>query len=106
MRKDIQMAYQSGRHFLQIPGPANVPDRVLRAMAAPTIDHRGRSPRTRVHRGSPAFQAVARNRASSSRVGAVAGPGLVTDSAAAAFALRAAAVSAAPAASAAMKAPL
>jgi alanine-glyoxylate transaminase/serine-glyoxylate transaminase/serine-pyruvate transaminase len=31
----------SGRHFLQIPGPTNVPDRVLRAMAAPTIDHRG-----------------------------------------------------------------
>src|SRR5580692_9476414 len=35
------MTYQSGRHFLQIPGPTNVPDRVLRAMAAPTIDHRG-----------------------------------------------------------------
>jgi len=35
------MAYQSGRHFLQIPGPTNVPDRVLRAMAKPTIDHRG-----------------------------------------------------------------
>src|SRR5207247_10701464 len=32
--------HQSGRHFLQIPGPANVPDRVLRAMAQPTIDHR------------------------------------------------------------------
>lgn len=32
---------QSGRHFLQIPGPTNVPDRVLRAMAQPTIDHRG-----------------------------------------------------------------
>ena len=32
--------YQSGRHFLQIPGPTNVPDRVLRAMARPTIDHR------------------------------------------------------------------
>ncbi|GIF00079.1 pyridoxal-phosphate-dependent aminotransferase family protein [Paractinoplanes rishiriensis] len=31
----------SGRHFLQIPGPTNTPDRVLRAMAAPTIDHRG-----------------------------------------------------------------
>jgi alanine-glyoxylate transaminase/serine-glyoxylate transaminase/serine-pyruvate transaminase len=31
----------SGRHFLQIPGPTNVPDRVLRAIAAPTIDHRG-----------------------------------------------------------------
>jgi alanine-glyoxylate transaminase/serine-glyoxylate transaminase/serine-pyruvate transaminase len=30
-----------GRHFLQIPGPSNVPDRVLRAMAKPTIDHRG-----------------------------------------------------------------
>src|SRR2546421_5213254 len=43
------MAYQSGRHFLQIPGPTNVPDRVLRAMAAPTIDHRG-----------PEFAALAR----------------------------------------------
>jgi alanine-glyoxylate transaminase/serine-glyoxylate transaminase/serine-pyruvate transaminase len=32
---------QSGRHFLQIPGPTNVPERVLRAMARPTIDHRG-----------------------------------------------------------------
>lgn len=32
---------RTGRHFLQIPGPTNVPDRILRAMAAPTIDHRG-----------------------------------------------------------------
>jgi alanine-glyoxylate transaminase/serine-glyoxylate transaminase/serine-pyruvate transaminase len=32
---------RSGRHFLQIPGPTNVPDRVLRAMDRPTIDHRG-----------------------------------------------------------------
>jgi alanine-glyoxylate transaminase / serine-glyoxylate transaminase / serine-pyruvate transaminase len=31
----------SGRHFLQIPGPTNVPDRVLQAIAQPTIDHRG-----------------------------------------------------------------
>jgi len=31
----------SGRHFLQIPGPTNVPDRILRAMSAPPIDHRG-----------------------------------------------------------------
>jgi alanine-glyoxylate transaminase/serine-glyoxylate transaminase/serine-pyruvate transaminase len=31
----------AGRHFLQIPGPTNVPDRVLRAMDLPTIDHRG-----------------------------------------------------------------
>jgi alanine-glyoxylate transaminase/serine-glyoxylate transaminase/serine-pyruvate transaminase len=31
----------SGRHFLQIPGPTNVPDRVLRAIDSPTIDHRG-----------------------------------------------------------------
>ena len=30
-----------GRHFLQIPGPSPVPDRVLRAMSLPTIDHRG-----------------------------------------------------------------
>ncbi len=44
------MTYQSGRHFLQIPGPTNVPDRVLRAMAAPTIDHRG-----------PEFAALARH---------------------------------------------
>jgi alanine-glyoxylate transaminase/serine-glyoxylate transaminase/serine-pyruvate transaminase len=35
------MNHRTGRHFLQIPGPTNVPDRVLRAMAAPTIDHRG-----------------------------------------------------------------
>jgi alanine-glyoxylate transaminase / serine-glyoxylate transaminase / serine-pyruvate transaminase len=39
----------SGRHFLQIPGPTNVPDRILRAIAQPTIDHRG-----------PAFAALAR----------------------------------------------
>jgi len=31
---------QSGRHFLQIPGPTNVPDRILRAIDHPTIDHR------------------------------------------------------------------
>ncbi len=31
----------SGRHFLQIPGPGNVPDRILRAIDHPTIDHRG-----------------------------------------------------------------
>lgn len=31
----------SGRHFLQIPGPSNVPDTVLRAISMPTIDHRG-----------------------------------------------------------------
>lgn len=41
--------YHSGRHFLQIPGPTNVPDRVLRAMSYPTIDHRG-----------PEFQALGR----------------------------------------------
>ena len=35
------MAYPSSRHFLQIPGPTNVPDRVLRAIDRPTIDHRG-----------------------------------------------------------------
>ena len=35
------MRHSTGRHFLQIPGPTNVPDRVLRAMDNPTIDHRG-----------------------------------------------------------------
>jgi hypothetical protein len=40
---------QPGRHFLQIPGPTNVPDRVLGTIALPTIDHRG-----------PAFEALAR----------------------------------------------
>ncbi|MGH7067608.1 MAG: pyridoxal-phosphate-dependent aminotransferase family protein, partial [Acetobacteraceae bacterium] len=33
--------WRPGRHFLQIPGPTNVPERVLRAIAQPTIDHRG-----------------------------------------------------------------
>jgi alanine-glyoxylate transaminase/serine-glyoxylate transaminase/serine-pyruvate transaminase len=36
-----RLVYRPGRHFLQIPGPTNVPDRVLRAIDAPTIDHRG-----------------------------------------------------------------
>ena len=35
------MSHRAGRHFLQIPGPTNVPDRVLRAMDRATIDHRG-----------------------------------------------------------------
>ena len=43
------MAGHTGRHFLQIPGPTNVPDRVLRALSAPTMDHRG-----------PEFAALAR----------------------------------------------
>lgn len=35
------MSRRAGRHFLQIPGPSNIPDRVLRAMDRPIIDHRG-----------------------------------------------------------------
>ena len=35
------MSKQSGRHILQIPGPTNIPDRVLRAISQPIIDHRG-----------------------------------------------------------------
>jgi alanine-glyoxylate transaminase / serine-glyoxylate transaminase / serine-pyruvate transaminase len=35
------MPRKAGRHFLQIPGPTNVPDRVLRAIDFPTMDHRG-----------------------------------------------------------------
>jgi len=35
------MTHKAGRHFLQIPGPTNVPDRVLRAIDSATVDHRG-----------------------------------------------------------------
>ena len=35
------MSYTSGRHFLQIPGPSNIPERILRAIDQPIIDHRG-----------------------------------------------------------------
>jgi len=35
------MSRRAGRHFLQIPGPTNVPDRILRAIDFPTMDHRG-----------------------------------------------------------------
>jgi alanine-glyoxylate transaminase / serine-glyoxylate transaminase / serine-pyruvate transaminase len=38
---NVAMSFKSGRHFLQIPGPTNVPDRILRSLARPTIDHRG-----------------------------------------------------------------
>jgi alanine-glyoxylate transaminase/serine-glyoxylate transaminase/serine-pyruvate transaminase len=37
----LSAPHRAGRHFLQIPGPTNVPDRILRAIAQPTIDHRG-----------------------------------------------------------------
>ena len=37
----ISNTFKPGRHFLQIPGPTNIPDRVLRAMDQPIIDHRG-----------------------------------------------------------------
>src|SRR6266436_4619429 len=40
-REGRQMTLHTGRHFLQIPGPTNVPDRVLRAMDMPPLDHRG-----------------------------------------------------------------
>src|SRR5258708_27396018 len=40
-RGDDPMTVHTGKHFLQIPGPTNVPDRVLRAMDMPTIDRRG-----------------------------------------------------------------
>ena len=33
--------YKAGRHFLQVPGSTNIPDRVLRAMDFPAMDHRG-----------------------------------------------------------------
>ena len=37
----MKKKYMPGKHFLQLPGPSNVPDRILRAMDYPTIDHRG-----------------------------------------------------------------
>src|SRR3989442_3276894 len=40
-RAGFSMSRNAGRHFLQIPGPTNVPDRVLRAIDFPTMDHRG-----------------------------------------------------------------
>ena len=40
-RFQVTNVYRAGRHFLQIPGPTNVPDRILRAIDRPTIDHRG-----------------------------------------------------------------
>jgi alanine-glyoxylate transaminase/serine-glyoxylate transaminase/serine-pyruvate transaminase len=39
--QEANMSRSAGRHFLQIPGPTNVPDRVLRAIDFPTMDHRG-----------------------------------------------------------------
>jgi hypothetical protein len=52
--------HSSGRHFLQIPGPSPVPDRILRAMSLPTIDHRG-----------PEFGALGLHRLSRLRHGSV-----------------------------------
>src|ERR1700737_4230913 len=40
-REGRHMTLHTGRHFLQIPGPTNIPDRVLRAMDMPAMDHRG-----------------------------------------------------------------
>ncbi|MGD1091019.1 MAG: aminotransferase class V-fold PLP-dependent enzyme [Bryobacteraceae bacterium] len=40
-RLDKLMPYSSGRQFVQLPGPTNVPERILRATSRPTIDHRG-----------------------------------------------------------------
>jgi alanine-glyoxylate transaminase/serine-glyoxylate transaminase/serine-pyruvate transaminase len=41
MTTPLSSSFRAGRHFLQIPGPSNVPDRILRAMNRATIDHRG-----------------------------------------------------------------
>ena len=57
------MSHASGRHFLQIPGPTNVPERVLRAMAAPTIDHRGPAFRGLTREVLAGMAAVVRTRA-------------------------------------------
>ena len=49
-RRNAAPRRKAGRHFLQVPGPSNVPDRILRAVDRPVIDHRG-----------PEFQALARS---------------------------------------------
>ena len=56
------MPHVSGRHFLQIPGPTNVPEGVLRAMAAPTIDHRGPEFAALTHEVLAGMAAVIRTR--------------------------------------------
>ncbi|MFD7537676.1 MULTISPECIES: alanine--glyoxylate aminotransferase family protein [unclassified Streptomyces] len=52
------MPSRTGRHFLQIPGPTDIPDRVRRAIAAPTIDHRGPDFAELTLRLLPALEAV------------------------------------------------
>ncbi|NNF12367.1 MAG: aminotransferase class V-fold PLP-dependent enzyme [Gemmatimonadetes bacterium] len=52
------MSYKSGRHFLQLPGPTNTPERVLRAMSKPTIDHRGAEFKELTHRLLEGLSAV------------------------------------------------
>ena len=59
--------HPTGRHFLQIPGPSPVPDRILRAISLPTIDHRG-----------PEFAALG-TRVSQGVSSAIAGQGTVAD---------------------------
>jgi alanine-glyoxylate transaminase/serine-glyoxylate transaminase/serine-pyruvate transaminase len=54
----LQMPQRRGRHFLQIPGPTNVPDRVLRALAQPTIDHRGPAFARLAHETTDGLKAV------------------------------------------------
>src|ERR1700735_5416450 len=49
-RRTQHVTLHTGRHFLQIPGPSHVPDRVLRAMDRAVLDHRG-----------PEFQALGRS---------------------------------------------
>ena len=57
------MPRQSGRHFLQIPGPTNIPGRILRAMSAPTIDHRGPEFETITHEILAGLKSVFKTRA-------------------------------------------
>ncbi|MFI6642708.1 pyridoxal-phosphate-dependent aminotransferase family protein [Streptomyces sp. NPDC050504] len=52
------MTLRTGRHFLQIPGPTNVPEQVLRAMSAPVVDHRGPEFADLTHRLLPALAEV------------------------------------------------
>jgi alanine-glyoxylate transaminase/serine-glyoxylate transaminase/serine-pyruvate transaminase len=60
----LEATVHTGRHFLQIPGPSNVPDRVLRAIDRPVMDHRGAEFATIVKESLESMRAVVQTRGS------------------------------------------
>ena len=60
----LEVTVHTGRHFLQIPGPSNVPDRVLRAIDRPVMDHRGTEFATIVKEALENMRAIVQTRGS------------------------------------------